>query len=203
MGAGADPGTGTGAAAVMDAEDGEAGSVLVEQRLGRQGLDVKLDRGFEDGVYCVYVEFDALASRVGFAAAHRQAVEFGGLLHRQLAQMSRHSIGDVEDPSYTGDPQRKRDLELTYLAFPVLTCDSRYRDAGVMEEFKLALLRAGQQWDQLQARADTRRHASRKDAFRERFGALLAGDAYRGIDDATKAQLLNDVLTLTFPPRGR
>ena len=41
----------------MTAEDGESYAALVEQRLGRQGLEVKLDRGFEDGVYCVYVEF--------------------------------------------------------------------------------------------------------------------------------------------------
>ena len=60
----------------MTAEDGESYAVLVEQRLGRQGLEVKLDRGFKDGVYCVYVECGDLAARVGFAAAHRQAAEF-------------------------------------------------------------------------------------------------------------------------------
>jgi len=49
----------------MTAEDGESYEVLVEQRLGRQGLEVKLDRGFEDSVYCVYVEFDGQAGRVG------------------------------------------------------------------------------------------------------------------------------------------
>ena len=36
----------------------ESFEVLAEQRLGRQGFHVKLDRGFEDGTYCVYVEFD-------------------------------------------------------------------------------------------------------------------------------------------------
>lgn len=187
----------------MDAEDDESYEVLVEQRLGRQGLEVKLDRGFEDGVYCVYVQFEGLAARVGFTAAHRQAEEFCGLLNAQLARQSKHSIGDIEDASRTNDRRKKRDLELTYLAFPVVTADSRYHDDAMKEEFRVALLRAGQQWDQVQARADTRRHASRKDAFRERLGALLAGDAYRGIDAATKEQLLDDVATLAFPPRGR
>ncbi len=187
----------------MDAEDGEAGSVLVEQRLGRQGLEVKLDRGFEDGVYCVYVECGDLASRVGFSAAHRQAAEFCALLKAQLDQHSRHSIGDIEDASCTGDPRRRRDLELTYLAFPILAADGRHHDAAVKEEFRLALLRAGQQWDQAQARADTRRHAGRKDAFRTRLAALLAGDAYRRLEETTKKQLLDDVTDLAFPPRGR
>ncbi|HVS34961.1 MAG TPA: hypothetical protein VMS17_05225 [Gemmataceae bacterium] len=187
----------------MTAEDGESYAVLVEQRLGRQGLEVKLDRGFEDGVYCGYVEFENLAGRIGFAAAHRQATEFCALLKAQLDQHSRHSIGDIEDASRTGDPRRRRDLELTYLALPILTADSRYHDDAVKEEFRLALLRAGQQWDQLQARADTRRHASRQEAFRTRLAALLAGDAYRHMDETTKKQLLDDVAALAFPPRGR
>lgn len=46
----------------MTAEDGESYEALVEQRLGRQGLEVKLDRGFKDGVYSAYVEFDALSA---------------------------------------------------------------------------------------------------------------------------------------------
>ena len=53
----------------MTAEDGESYAVLVEQRLGRQGLEVKLDRGFEDGVYCVYVECGDLA---GARRVHRR-----------------------------------------------------------------------------------------------------------------------------------
>ena len=187
----------------MTAEDGESYEVLVEQRLGRQGLEVKLDRGFEDGVYCVYVQFDGLAERVGFTAAHRQAGEFCALLNTQLARHSRHSIGEIEDASRTGDQRRRRDLELTYLAFPVVMADGRHHDDAMKEEFRVALLRAGQQWDQAQARADTRRHAGRQDAFRERLGALLADDAYRGIDEATRQRLLDDVTALAFPPRGR
>ena len=192
-----------GAGSVMTPEDEESDSVLVEQRLGRQGLEVKLDRGFEDGVYSVYVQFDGLAGRVGFTAAHRQAEEFCALLHAQLARHSRHSIGDIEDASRTGDRRRKRDLELTYLTFPVVTADSRHHDDAVREEFRVALLRAGQQWDQSQARADTRRHASRRDAFRERLGALLAGNDYRHMDDATRERLLEEIPSMAFPPRGQ
>lgn len=187
----------------MTAEDGESYAALVEQRLGRQGLEVKLDRGFEDGVYCSYVQYEVLASRIGFTAARRQAGEFCALLKGRLAACSGYSLGEVEDASRTGDPRRKRDLELTYLTFPVLAADGRYHDAAVKEEFRIALLRAGQQWDQVQARADNRRHVSRLDAFRRRLGALLAGDAYRHVDDATKARLLDEVSTLAFPPRGR
>jgi len=187
----------------MTAEDGESYEVLVEQRLGRQGLEVKLDRGFEDSVYCVYVEFDGQAGRVGFTAAHRQAEEFCALLNAQLARHSRHSIGEIEDASRTGDRRRRRNLELTYLAFPVVTADGRHHDDAMKEEFRVALLRAGQQWDQAQARADTRRHASRRDAFRERLGALLAGDAYRHMDDTTKERLLEEIPPLAHPPRGR
>ncbi len=140
-----------------------------------------------------YVEFEGLAARVGFTAAHRQAAEFCALLKAQLDQHSRHSIGDIEDASRTGDPRRRRDLELTYLAFPVLTADGRYHDDAVKEEFRLALLRAGQQWDQVQARADTRRHAGRQEAFRTRLAALLAGDAYGHMDDATKKRVAGRV----------
>ena len=76
----------------MTAEDGKCGELLVDQRLGRQGLEVKLDRGFESGVYCGYIEFDALASRVGFAAAHRQATDYCSLLPTQLARRNLMSV---------------------------------------------------------------------------------------------------------------
>jgi hypothetical protein len=186
----------------MTAEDGKCGELLVDQRLGRQGLEVKLDRGFESGVYCGYIEFEALASRVGFAAAHRRATDYCTLLWTQLARLTKHSVGEIEDPSYMGNPRRKRNLELTYLTFPIFTCDSRCHDNAVKEEFRLALLRAGQQWDQVQAREDTRRHASRRDAFRANLGSLLASDAYSQLDEAAKQRLLDDVTALAFPPRG-
>jgi len=182
--------------------EGEVFLALVEQRLGRLGLHVKLDKGFEEGSYAVYVEFDDLASRVGFAAARRQAVEYCGLLKSELARCSGQSLGGIEDASRSGDPRRKRDLELTYLAFPVFAGDGRFHDDTVKEEFRLALLRAGQQWDQCQARADTRRHDSRRNAFRLRLGALLAGDAYAAVDSAIKERLLDEIPALAFPARG-
>ena len=186
----------------MAAEDGESYEVLAEQRLGRQGFHVKLDRGFEEGVYCAYVEFDDLASRVGFTAARRQAGEYCAVLKAQLARSARCSPGETEDASRSGDPQRRRDLELTYLTFPVLTADGQFHDDAMKEQFRLALMRAGQQWDQVQARADTQRHAGRQEAFRQRLGALLAGDAYAAVDAATKARLLDEVPPLAFPVRG-
>src|SRR5205085_2531018 len=48
---------------------GESYGLLADQRLGRTGLAVKLDRGFAEGTYGVYVEFDELAARAGFTAA--------------------------------------------------------------------------------------------------------------------------------------
>ena len=187
----------------MTAADGESYAALVEQRLGRQGLEVKLDRGFEDGVYCSYVQYEVLASRIGFAAARRQAGEFCALLKGRVAACSGCSLGEVEDASRTGDPRRRRDLELTYLAFPVLTADGRCHDDAVKEEFRIALLQAGQQWDQVQAGAQTQRRHTRREEFRRQLRGLLDGDAYRHVDNATKEQLLDEVSTLAFPPRGR
>ena len=54
----------------------ETECVLASHRLYRRGLQVKLDKGFDDGTYCVYVEFDELVDRVGFAAARRTAGEY-------------------------------------------------------------------------------------------------------------------------------
>jgi len=186
----------------MAGEDEEFYQVLAEHRLGRQGFNVKLDRGFEEGTYCLYVEFDDLASRVGNSVARQQAREYCALLKGQLARSPRCSLGETEDASQNAGPGRKRDLELTYLTFPVLTADGRFHDDAMKKDFKLALVRAGQQWDQVQARADTQRHARREDTFRERLRALLAGDAYAGVDVATKARLLDEVPPLAFPVRG-
>jgi hypothetical protein len=186
----------------VTAADDEPFEVLAAQRLGRQGFHLKLDRGFEEGVYCAYVEFDDLSERAGFTAARRQAGEYCALLKAELAQCSRHSLGKTTDASRAAEPGRRRDLELTYLTFPVLTADGRFHDKAMKKEFQLALLRAGQQWDQRQARADTQRHASRQESFRQRLGALLASDAYTHLDAATRQRLLDEVPPLAFPPRG-
>ena len=60
----------------MTDREGESYEPLVEQRLGQSGLHVKLDKGFEQGNYCLFVEFDGLATRIGFRSAHRQALEY-------------------------------------------------------------------------------------------------------------------------------
>ena len=49
---------------------------LAEHGLGRSDLLVKLDRGFEPGVYGVTIEYHSLAERVGFAAARGQALDW-------------------------------------------------------------------------------------------------------------------------------
>jgi hypothetical protein len=184
-------------------EDDESFDVLVEHRLGRQGLHVKLDRGFEEGTYCVYVQFDDLAAKVGFTAARRQAGEYCSLLRAELDRCSRHQLGGTEDPSRASDAPRKRDLELTYLTFPVFTDDGRSHDQDLKREFQLALLRTAQQWDQRQAGEDSQRRAGRRDAFRLRLGALLAGDRYAHVDETTKQRLLDEVPPLAFPPPSR
>jgi hypothetical protein len=183
-------------------EDEESWDVLAEQRLGREGLHVKLDRGFEEGTYCVYVHFTELASRVGFAPARRRAEEFCGLLKTQLDRFAGHSIGETEYASGIGVPRKRREAAVMYMTFPVVMAASRFRDEAMKKEFHSAVLRAVQQWDQEQARFDTQRQESRRDAFRVRLGALLDRNDYQHLDKATKDRLLEEVPPLAFPPRG-
>lgn len=187
----------------MTGEEGdESYEVLAEQRLGREGLHVKLDRGFEEGTYCGYVHFNELASRVGFAAARRRAEEFCGLLKAQFDRFAGHSIGETEYASGIGISRKRREAELMYVTFPLVTADGRFRDGAMKKEFQVAVLRAGQQWDQTQARMDAQKQDSRRDAFRLQLDALLDRDAYRHLDKETKNRLLEDVPPLAFPPRG-
>ncbi len=180
----------------------QADSVLVDQRLGHSGLHVKLDKGFDEGTYCVYVEFDELADRVGFAAARREAGGYCDLLRQQMGRMAGYALGETEDPSREAAPGRKRDLELTHLTFPVKTSDGRYHDAALRAQFHVAFLRTGQAWEQEEARRQTQRRHTRQDRFREKLAGLLDGDAYAGLDTATKQRLLDDVPRLAFPARG-
>ncbi len=180
----------------------ESWEVLAEYPMVREGLHVKLDRGFEQGTYCIYVEFNDLASRVGFAAAHRRAGEYCGLLNAELDRFAGHSVGETEDASRRAGSGRRRDLELTYLTFPVVMADGRFHDNAMLKEFRTAVLRTGQQWDQVQARIDTQKQERRRDAFRQQFGELLAGDAYQHLDKVTKDRLMDEVPALAFPPRG-
>jgi hypothetical protein len=181
----------------------ESHEAMVNQRLDRTGLLVKLDKGFRPGDYCVFVEYDELAGRVGFTAARHLALDYCARLRRQLAGAAEYGLGQIEDSSRTGDPHRKRDLEMTFLSFDVTADDGRFQDAAIREQFRLALLRADQQWDQRQARAEEQRRDSRREHFRQRLDTLLAGENYRHVDGATRERLLTEVTALAFPPKGR
>ena len=184
--------------------EGESYEALAVHRLGRSGLLAKLDKGFAEGTYCVWVEYDALSDRIGFSAARRQALEYCGRLKGQLAQVAAgYDVGETEDTSRSGDPRRKRDLEMTFLSFAVTAADGLYHDAAIKEQFRIALLRAQQERDQFQARAGEQRRDSRRDHFQRRLDTLLAGEAYRHVDAATRERLLAEVTELAFPPKGR
>src|SRR5205085_3036521 len=111
----------------------------------------------------------------------------------QLSRLSDYAVGETEDPSRTGDPRRKRDLEATFLSFPVETGDGRFHDGAMKEQFRVAFLRAGQAWDQAQARVQTQRHQTRQESFRQKLARLLDDAAYAGVDQATKERLLDEV----------
>lgn len=98
--------------------------------------------------------------------------------------------------------RRKRDLEATFLSFPVETADGRFHDRAMQEHFRVAFLRAGQAWDQTQARVQTHRCQTRQKSFRQQLARLLDGDTYAAIDQVTKERLLDEIPALAFPPRG-
>ena len=66
----------------------------------------------------------------------------------------------------------------------------------------MALLRAGQEWDQAQAGADTQRRHSRQERFRRQLATLLEGEGYARVDGAVKERLLKEIPALAFPARG-
>lgn len=176
---------------------------LAEHRLGHSGLLVKLDRGFEPGVYGLCIEYGPLAERIGFTAARRQAMDFAARLHGQLARTEGYTLDDIDDASRSGGPGRKRDLECAFLTFALTAKDGRWHDTAIQERFRIALLRAEHQRDQHQAGKDERRRENRRQQFRQRLDALLEGEAYRQMDAATKERLLAEVIALVFPPKGR
>jgi hypothetical protein len=183
-------------------DDEESDATLAHEQLGRTGLEFTLDKGFAQGNYCVYVEFDQLAARAGFAAARKKAGDYCTLLREQLGQFPAYTLRTIEDGSRTGDPRRRRDLEATFLSFAIDTDDGRYHDAGMRKDFRLAFLRAGQAWDQVEARAQTKHRHSRQQHFRQQLAGLLDGEAYAHLDAATKERLLADISALAFLPRG-
>jgi hypothetical protein len=180
----------------------ESCEALTAHRLDRLGLQVKLDKGFQEGIYSIDVEFDELASRVGFTAARRTAGEYCARLKEQLGRSCAHALGEIEDASRTGDPRRKRDLELTFLSFAVETADARFHDRVMQEQFRVAVLRAGQAWEQSEASAQARRRHTRQERFRHQLAALLSGEVYAGVDATIKERLLDEIPPLAFSPRG-
>jgi uncharacterized protein YdaU (DUF1376 family) len=182
--------------------DGENSAALADERLPRTGLEVKLDKGFAEGSYCVCVEFDALATRVGFAGARKKAGEYCALLREQLRRLPAYTLKKIEDTSRTGDPRRRRDLEATFLSFAIETDDGWYHDRAMQKDFRVAFLRAGQAWDQAEARAQAKRRDSRQEKLRRQLDGSLAGEAYAHLDAATKERLLHEIPALAFPPRS-
>lgn len=184
-------------------DEEESYESLAEHRLGGSDMLVKLDRGFEQGVYGVCIDYGPLAARVGFTAARRQALDYASRLHGQLNRTEGYAIDDIDDASRNGGPGRKRDLECSFLSFALTSEDGRWHDAAIKERFRIALLRADQERDQHQAGVDQRRHADRRERFRQRLDVLLEGEAYQQMDAATKERLLAEVTELVFPPQGR
>src|SRR6266851_2634792 len=93
-------------AAMTGIGDGESGAALAEERLGRTGLEVKLDKGFAEGTYCVCLEFDELAARTSFAAARKKAGEYCALLREQLGRFPAYTLRKTEDGSRSEDSRR-------------------------------------------------------------------------------------------------
>jgi hypothetical protein len=184
-----------------DAEE-ESHGLLAEQWLGRSGLVVQIDRGFEEGTYGVYVRYDDLAERVGFAAARRKAGEYLALLKEQLSWAEGYEAGRTEDASRHASAGRKRDLEATFLAFRLTARDGQFHDEDVREQFRVALLRTGQAWEQQEAREQSARRDRRQEEFRGRLARLLESAAYKELDQGTRQRLLDDVPGLAFPERG-
>jgi hypothetical protein len=181
----------------------ESFEVLAEQPHPPPGLRVKLDKGFESGVYCVWVEYDPLAERVGFEAARRKALAYAQRLHEQMGRLAGYRLCGIEDFSRSGDPRRKRDLEHTFLSFALTAHDGLWHDAAMKQHFQIAPLRADQEWDQHQAHLDARRRDRRREVFRQRLDTLLEGESFRHLDGPTRERLLAAVTDLVFPSRDR
>jgi hypothetical protein len=162
---------------------------------------VKLDRDFEAGVYGANIEYDGLADRIGFSAARRQALDYAARLKGQLGRVAGYAIGELEDPSQSGDSRRKRDLEYSFLSFAIQTRDGRFHDEAMRSDFQLAFMRAGQAWDQAQAKREEERRGSRQGRFRQQLAELLDDPAYAHLDSATKKRLLSEIPALAFRPR--
>jgi len=124
------------------------------------------------------------------------------LLREQLGQFKGFSQGKIDDASRLDDGRKQRDLECTFLSFPLRYADRQPHRAELLDHFRVALLRANQTWEQAQAGADAHRRNTRQGKFRTRLEALLSGDAYGHVDAATKERLAEEITRLVFPERG-
>lgn len=186
-----------------DWDEEAAQALLARQRLGRTGLEVTLDKGFEPGGYAVTVEYGAAARRDGFTPARRQARHYAARLHGQLSHMAGHMLGPLDDAALEAGVEQKHDLECTFLTFAVTTDDGSWHDDIMKERLRTACLRTEREWDQPRAGVDERRRDHRREHFRQRLETLLAGEAYRQLDGATRERLLAEVTAMVFSPKGR
>ena len=176
--------------------------LLAEHPHPPRGLRVKLDKGFEPGVYCIWIEYDLLAEKIGFAAARRKAVAYADRLCEQMGRMAGYSLDGIEDFSHSGDPRRKRDLEQTFLSFALTSNDGLWHDAALKRQFQIAPLRADQEWDQHQARWEARR---RGQAARDVPGTLGYGAGGRILPapgQRDEGRLLVEVTARGLPAQG-
>jgi hypothetical protein len=95
----------------------------------------------------------------------------------------------------------RRDMEATFLSFDITPMDGRFHDGRVLEDFRVALLRAGQAWDQLDAHRREQRRRGRESDFRHQLEKLFQRPAYAGLDGAVKERLLAEVPALAFGQR--
>ena len=184
----------------MTAEEFE---VMAEHRLDRMGLVVKLDKGFKKGTYCIYVEYDELAHRVGFAPpavrrgniATRSRRIWAGSQGAALAKPMTHRVplGQVGNATW----------RLHSCLFRSRPDDRHSNDPAMTKQFRVALLRADQECDQTQARSNALRRNKRRTTFQERLATVLAGEAYQHVDAVTKERLLADVTGIVFPATER
>jgi hypothetical protein len=185
-----------------DREEFESGQLLAQHPLRHQKFVVKLDKGFDEGTYAIYIEFDDHAEAKGVRAASKAANDYALLLQQQLAKFDGFAVGDIEDASRSAARGRRRDLDSTFLSFPVEYADGRWHDHDIEERFRLALARANQASEHAQARAQSQRRHTRQAKFRQQLDAVLSGDAYRHVDPATKERLAGDITRLVFPERS-
>ena len=118
---------------------------LAEHRLGRSGLILKLDRGFEQGVYGICIDYAPLAERVGFTAARRQALDYAVRLHGQLARVEEYTIDDIEDDSRTGMTTPSRSASTSPCCGPIKSAIS-IRQASMSKGETIVASVSGNGW---------------------------------------------------------